>query len=73
MRSVSQEEEATVPSASGLYFNSLSDFILAPGKERPLGVSMVTFYLNSDEIIKAAGKGIQPIISLCFVRGKEST
>lgn len=49
----------SVPSASGLYFNSHSDFILAPGKERPLSVSMVTSYLNSDGIIKVAGKRVQ--------------
>lgn len=73
MRSVSQEEEVSVPPASGLHFNSHSDFILAPAKERPLGVSMVTSYLNSDEIIKVAGNGMQHNISLLFFCEKECT
>lgn len=58
MRSDSQEESVS-PFSIWLHFNSHSDFILAPGKERPLSVSMVTSYLNSAEIIKVARKGIQ--------------
>lgn len=45
---------------SELGFNSRADFILAPGKERHLGVSMVTSYLNSGESIKVSGKGNTP-------------
>lgn len=60
-------EEISVLPASGLYFNSHSDCILAPGKERHLSVSMVTSYLNSDEIIKVSVKGIRHNISVSVV------